>query len=54
MSKNNMTAQRNDNDRAPRDLSTLEREVLSLFVQLSEVDQQHVIRVLRALRATST
>ncbi|WP_417777102.1 hypothetical protein [Stutzerimonas xanthomarina] len=55
MSKNNMTAQRNDIHRASqRDLSTLEHEVLSLFNQLSEADQRHVIRLLQALRDTSS
>lgn len=55
MSKNNITAQRNDIHRASqRELSNLEHKVLSLFNQLSEADQQHVIRLLQALRDTSS
>ncbi len=52
MSKNNV-AQQNDIYRAlQRDLNPLEHEVLSLFNQLSEADQRHVIRILQALRHT--
>lgn len=54
MSKNNMTAQRNDTYRAmQRNLSTLEQEVLSLFNQLSEADQRHIVRMLQAMRETT-
>lgn len=54
MSKNNNRQQNEDNRAVPRELSDLEEEVLSLFEQLTETDQRHVIRVMQALRDSSS
>jgi hypothetical protein len=53
MSKNN-NRQHHDGERdVPRELSTQEEEVLSLFAQLAEPDRPHIIRLMQALRDTT-
>lgn len=54
MSENNQEQTRNLELYLQRGLSALDWQVLSLFNQLNAVDQQHVLRVLRALRETSS
>lgn len=54
MSKNNNRQHHDDERFMPRELSEQEEEVLSLFAQLAEADRRHVLRVMQALRDSSS
>ena len=54
MSKNNNRQQNEDERAVPRELSELEEEVLHLFQQLDVADRRHVLRMMQALRDSSS